>query len=1045
MPVIAHNLCSQFTNRQLNIATNSKTKATEKLSSGYKINKAADDAANLKISEKMRSQIRGLSRGEKNTQEGISWIQTGDGAMQEIMDITQRIRELAVQASNDTNSQLERNAIDNEIKQLRKEINMISANTEFNKQKIFDHDGISLNIQGQFNDLQVFNSKYDSTTGIVEYGGFIFNGNRVSWDTISPGMVEIDPATGKQIFTGGTYTYQEPGSGAIFHISSKPGAEVPNITREFDLHAEADGIVIDGMKHAWSELRDEYGSPPNGMISPGVWELEHNGVTIAFYTSGGYDYASMADAFNNERQKYSWKMEYIGTENVKAVDASIMKNLRLSKNTVYNMMTPDDKLSFVVRTDATGIWLENEANPGVEISGSKKTWEDMWKAADPLRKGDWDSGNVISKDCTYTFSDDDTNNDTYIAFDFTLDDVTSLDSVIDGLDGMVIGGGNITNSYAAVPEVTLDNNLLAASVGGGDKVHFSEEKELGRDFDQQIVDGISGNTVAYDPATKNIQLIFPDQSGNPVIEYNGTTNQAEDYLRGDLSTFLKSMEEAKREAAIAGKDPQDADVKPKTIRDVLGQNAITPDGYLSETVTLKPSMNPEDGTMTDGSEESYFKPGEPGKTYPAACIDFAAIGNGSNIYDLVGTGFNSDCKTCDNYYSIRFDDFSLGGTQATNTTPEGYKYSIREVKRLNSNRSNYTLQVDINSLMEQGITTGEELAKAMISITSECFDMHYTQYAVDGSKFYVYDNREQSSGAPSASFDTVPLPQVNVDEFSFIMSTDDGRQMEMLYKYDFTDVRDWMHIEMEEVTDGSKGEYVPIDPNDLSQGYRRYDPANPDHANLPTYNLTEKFQMLDKDGNPVGTLTSMEEVVEKYAQHAMDKMLGNTKVTLNALDYTYMDVAGDEKPNVAVKSIFESSFKEIWQEGIHIQNSAVVHDSVRLPKFKLNELVLNLYKAGTRTYEEAQATIDMADDAVRVLSEKRSLYGAWQNRLEHIYANSCNMEENATASESRIRDTDYAEEMVTYASHNILEQAGQALLAKSNMSLQGVLDLIKMN
>lgn len=210
MPVIAHNLSSQFTNNQLNITTNSKRKTTEKLSSGYKINKAADDAANLKISEKMRSQIRGLSRGEKNTQEGVSWVQTGDGAMHEIMEIIQRIRELAVQASNDTNSQLERNAIDNEIKQLRKEINTISANTEFNKQKIFDHDGISLNIQGQFNDLQVFNSHYDDATGVVEYGGFIFNGNRVSWDAISLGMVEIDPATGKQIFTGGTYTYQEP-------------------------------------------------------------------------------------------------------------------------------------------------------------------------------------------------------------------------------------------------------------------------------------------------------------------------------------------------------------------------------------------------------------------------------------------------------------------------------------------------------------------------------------------------------------------------------------------------------------------------------------------------------------------------------------------------------------------------------------------------------------------------------------------------------------------------------------------------------------------
>lgn len=225
----------------------------------------------------------------------------------------------------------------------------------------------------------------------------------------------------------------------------------------------------------------------------------------------------------------------------------------------------------------------------------------------------------------------------------------------------------------------------------------------------------------------------------------------------------------------------------------------------------------------------------------------------------------------------------------------------------------------------------------------------------------------------------------------------------MLYKYDFTDVRDWVHIEMEQVSDGTKGEFVLIDQNDPSQGYQSYDPTNPDHANLPTFRLIEKYQTLDAAGQTVDTLAFIEEVVDKYTQHAMDKMLGNTKVTLNALDYTYMDVAGDENPNVAVKSIFESSFKEIWQEGIHIQNSAIVHDSVVIPKFKLNELVLNLYKAGTSTYDQSQATIDMADDAERVLSEKRSLYGAWQNRLEHIYANSCNMEENLTASESRIR------------------------------------------
>ncbi|MCX4268329.1 MAG: hypothetical protein OSJ62_06650 [Lachnospiraceae bacterium] len=102
MQIIAHNLASMFTNRQLNITTKNKSKAVEKLSSGYRVNRAADDAAGLSISEKMRYQIRGLDRGSKNTEEGISFIQVADGAMQEIHSMIQRIRELSVQASNDT-------------------------------------------------------------------------------------------------------------------------------------------------------------------------------------------------------------------------------------------------------------------------------------------------------------------------------------------------------------------------------------------------------------------------------------------------------------------------------------------------------------------------------------------------------------------------------------------------------------------------------------------------------------------------------------------------------------------------------------------------------------------------------------------------------------------------------------------------------------------------------------------------------------------------------------------------------------------------------
>lgn len=263
--VIAHNLLSQYTNRQLKISSKKKESSIGKLASGYRINRAADDAAGLSISEKMRSQIRGLERGKQNTQDGISWLQVGDGAMKEIMEITQRIRELAVQASNGTNRSDELFSINQEIKQLKVEINRISASTEFNTQPVFDKAEPTLDVQGQFDDLQTYNSSYDDTTGRAEYGGFVFNGYRVPWDTVSTGMVEFD-TNGNQVFVGGNYTYQEPNTGTLFHFTCDDGAQVPKITRTISITADGNGISIDGMKYGWGKFRNENGNPPRGGV-----------------------------------------------------------------------------------------------------------------------------------------------------------------------------------------------------------------------------------------------------------------------------------------------------------------------------------------------------------------------------------------------------------------------------------------------------------------------------------------------------------------------------------------------------------------------------------------------------------------------------------------------------------------------------------------------------------------------------------------------------------------------------------------------------------
>lgn len=138
---IQHNLSALNTHRNLNYNKTNANKTLEKLSSGFKINRAGDDAAGLAISEKMRGQIRGLNMAGKNIQDGISLIQTAEGAMTEIYSMLQRIRELTVQSANDTNTDEDRDKIVQEVEALLEEINSISERTEFNGMKILRGGG----------------------------------------------------------------------------------------------------------------------------------------------------------------------------------------------------------------------------------------------------------------------------------------------------------------------------------------------------------------------------------------------------------------------------------------------------------------------------------------------------------------------------------------------------------------------------------------------------------------------------------------------------------------------------------------------------------------------------------------------------------------------------------------------------------------------------------------------------------------------------------------------------------------------------------------
>ena len=226
--VVQHNMQAMNASRMLGVTTSAQSKATEKLSSGYRINRAADDAAGLTISEKMRKQIRGLDQASTNAQDGVSAVQTAEGALTEVHSMLQRMNELATQASNGTNSQLDRDAIQAEIDQLTTEIDRVAETTKFNETyllkgntagkssdvKVAAHDaGLAGKLGESVNGKATFTADELKVGSKVSIGGTEYNIVDSSKTSDYTSIKEYTPAAGDILVQEGkTYTYVDDGA-----------------------------------------------------------------------------------------------------------------------------------------------------------------------------------------------------------------------------------------------------------------------------------------------------------------------------------------------------------------------------------------------------------------------------------------------------------------------------------------------------------------------------------------------------------------------------------------------------------------------------------------------------------------------------------------------------------------------------------------------------------------------------------------------------------------------------------------------------------------
>lgn len=500
---IAHNMMAMNAQRQLNINFKSKAKSTEKLSSGYRINRAADDAAGLAISEKMRRQIRGLTQASANCQDGVALCQVADGALVEMDSILDRMTELSVKAANGTNTPEDRQIIDEEMQQLKLALKDISNNTNFNEKYIFRQPYVP-DIKGTQNDTKIF---MDSTGS---FGGLAINNIRYNWNELG---VKINP---DGTFVGQNIRFHT-WDGELVDLETKRGGLVPDISRIYHWKAEGDGIYVnDKLACTWENM----GLDVNN-IELKEYNFQYRDMDISFSVTEPETKMSdlLAGINGNGMNNISWQTVISAQSPEKAVDilspdgtgGSYSQKLLITeanKNWINDSANPYN----IVATDQ-GVTLETNAGCADNNTHTFTSWnqfsnvntgESGYPIVDwGLANGTANAGDISLDDtANYQYKD----NQLGIQFQFKLADEASLEGTKNGMNVAIT-----QNSLLAPLEAT-------ASDGYGDinatvNFEFALQKALNRYFD-------SNNTVVGDYSINMTRTQIPYNYGGYLYQFS---------------------------------------------------------------------------------------------------------------------------------------------------------------------------------------------------------------------------------------------------------------------------------------------------------------------------------------------------------------------------------------------------------------------------------------------------------------------------------------------------------------------------------------------
>lgn len=917
--VIQHNMAAENSARMQKIVSGKLSGLSEKLSSGYKINRGADDAAGLAISEKMRYQIRGLNRGSSNIEEGVGYCQVADGALSEMHDMLQRMNELCIQAANGTLSSTDRGYVDNEVQQLKAEIQRTCWMTQFNEEYIFRctdvmsdeaHDVYRLSFSGKPTDLFIYNESYDDDN---IYAGVVFRGRRYTWDEINPRM--YDKTTHQ--FRKGEYSIQSDDDRTLLTLVCDEDGGLPHVSRKFRTSADGRGIYVDDdLAVEWDKID----------IKGDVYSFVYHGMTISFTPDS-------SDTFDDMVLKMTgtvWESEYEISVPSKALDAQFtFSQYEFKNNERVEGLINNNKIKYILHAvdgnkggtipvwDKNGTYLGDAPFDGIWLEGTKDNWEwtNQSLYAMPWGKLDLDA----------------------------LKDRVS-EAMLEALKEMKWGGSGF--GFGCDDYTYRDPNNINNHPPYCDWGNLSADIWVGSD-------------IKKDP---NISEPYPTYPGYPGYSGNTTFYNTDPY--NPFSTIVEETKDDNREAVHFSFSVINEISKEDAVRALDGiaisYGAVRTHDAVRVQTSGKVTSGSRSVTLTLADEYNL------GRDY----------GNGQSQVALTG------------YEQLTYNNGIFSVTYAYDPARSGGNTTFSSGNiTVNGSSSMSSLE---DSIIRSGTISGGRLISNISSASVQISGMY----------------------------------------------NPGGSSMRLGFSYDISDFFGRNGAAIRE-TLSANGRYVKV-----GNRYQVYNAWNyPDPNNQP--------QRYDVSITGAGGQT----LDQYFNETVYPDIARNTSVQLETTDYPDAVLSADEKENSAMVTRYQTPFQhepvpptekpEEKPEYLLIQCSSNTIDNIAIQKQKLSLYRLGLSNVATLSEMQATGCIDTVGAALAKVSSVRSLFGAYQNRLEHAYDINRNTHENTQRAESVIRDTNIADEVVKFSNQTILQQSANAMLAQANQVNQGVLTLLR--